>query len=99
MPGLADLDLARAVSFAASGMRREVCDPLVEEDKGETMFSEEVEEALDMLRTLRPGSLGPAGEGVRRYLGLALDGPATVPVVVSIARREYMVAQSALVEL
>jgi hypothetical protein len=54
------------------------------------MDREEVLEALDTLRTLLPGSLGPAGEGVRRYLEVTLDGPATAPDVVSIASREYM---------
>lgn len=88
--GLGDRDLGRIVSFAASGMRREVWDPFVDEERGEIMDSEEVLEALDTLRTLLLGSLGPAGEGVRRYLELALDGPATAPEVVSIASREYM---------
>lgn len=55
------------------------------------MDSEDVVEALEALRPLLTGSLGPAGEGVRRYLELAPEeGPATAPEVVSIASREYM---------
>ena len=90
MSGLTERDLELDLPVEESGRRRDVADPFVDEDNGETIDREEVVDALDMLRSLRPGSFGPAGEGVRLYRGFALCGPVTVPVVVSIARREYI---------
>ena len=90
MSGLIERDLERDRPVEESGMRRDVADPFVDVDKGDIIDREEVVDALDMLRSLRPGSFGPAGEGVRLYRGFAVCGPVTVEVVVSIASREYI---------
>lgn len=71
-------------------MRREVEEPFVEEDKGDTMDKEEVVDALETERRRRPGSFGPAGDGVRRYLEVALGGPGPTPMAVSMASLEYI---------
>jgi len=88
--GERERDRSDSVPVRVSGMSKEVVEPLVEEERGEMMESEEAVEALETLRMRRPGSLGPAGDGARWYLELGWAFPA----VVSMAKRECMVGGS-----
>jgi hypothetical protein len=65
----------------------------VEEEVGEMIDNEDEVDAFEALRPRRTISLGPAeceeGESLRlRKCVLTDDGPAVIPTVVSIARRE-----------
>lgn len=69
------------------GIRRDVEDALVDEEEGDMIDSEEAVDAFDRLRPLCVGSFGPAGDTALPYRG---RGPDMLPVVVSMARREYI---------